>query len=296
MYFRVINEKKAVKFTSDLLDYYKKIDNGCIDKILTLDDEESCRDNAGWYRREDNQHKLFINVPNLLLASFFVDSGVMDVDAFYALLTLCTGHEFRHFLQGRVIYDGINIDGYTQDDVFNAELMLYIRNFFDAYYLLNKGSVKYELDAEKFSIINGIEYLKDNYPKMNVEKSMLDAINFFAFIQSQGGIKSTLPLGCQTIEDVIQELENAIKNNVRVQDLNESLFVNNSGFYDAHEEFGLDEDQVITKELLDEYRAEKDGGKRDLLVAKRIISLLEYPEKSLTNFPHLKKRYLEKTL
>ncbi len=296
MYFKEINEQSAVNFVDKLLNYYKRIDSRSNDFILTHKDEESRRNNVGWYQHVGDQHKIFINVPNMLYAQFALEKGIMDYDSFYAFIALCTGHEFRHFLQGRVIYEGQEIDGYTQNDVFNSELMLYIRYFFDAYYLLNKGNVKYELDAERFAIINGIKYLNDTYPGMNSEKSMLEAINFYADIQSQDGVVSTLPLGCKSIEEVIQELQNKIKNNERIPKLNETLFVYNARFYQNHACYGLDEDRVITDELLEQYYNEKSGSQRDLLVVKRIISLLQYPEESLEEFPQLRKRYLNKTL
>ncbi len=296
MYFKNINEGQVVDFTKSLLHSYKMIDSGSSDTILTYKDIEAHRNNVGWYQHVDNQHKIFINIPNILCAQFAIENGIIDYDGFYAFLTLCIGHEFRHFLQGRVIYEGQEIDGYTQADVFNSELMLYIRYFFDAYYLLNKSNVKYEIDAERFSIINGIKYLKDNYPSINAEKSMLNAVNFYANIQSQGGIMPTLPLGCNSIDEVIQELQNRINYNERIQELEKTLFVYNPRFYQTHVCFGLDEDSVITKDLLQEYYDEKDGNKRDLLVVKRIISLLELPGESLEEFPQLRKRYNEKSL
>lgn len=296
MFFKEISEQSAIHFTNKLLNAYKKIDNGSMDTILTSQDFESFRNNAGWYQHVSNQHKIFINIPNILCTKFAVERGIIDSDVFYALLTLCTGHEFRHFLQGRVIYEGQEMDGYNQEDALNLDLMLYIRFFFDAYYQLNKGNMKYELDAEKFAIINGINYLKENYPSMDAEKSMLEAINYYANIQSGGGINSTLPLGCNTLDEVIQELQNRIKNNERIPVLNRTLFVSNPRFYKNHLSFGLEEEKVITKGLLQEYYDEKDGSKRDLLVVKRIITLLEHPEESLGDFSQLKKRYKEKSL
>ena len=296
MYFKEVNEEQAINFVNELLNFYKKFDNGSDNTILTHKDIESHRNNVGWYQHVNNQHKIFINIPNILCAQYAIENGLLDYDGFYAFLTLCTGHEFRHFLQGRVIYEGQEIDGYTQNDVFNSELMLYIRYFFDAYYLLNKGNVKYELDAERFSIINGIKYLNENYSGINVEKSMLDAINFYANIQSRGGSISTLPYGCKSINEVIQKLHDRIKNNERISELDKTLFVYNPRFYQTHICFGLDKNKVITNELLREYYNEKIGSQRDLLVVKRIISLLKYPEESLEEFPQLKKRYNKKLL
>lgn len=296
MYFTSVNEKQAVDFTNKLLKYYKNIDSGSINKVYTSSDIESQRNNVGWYRHEVNQHKIFINIPNIMYAKSAIDSGIIDYDGFYAFLTLCTGHEFRHFLQGRVIYDGQEIDGFNQKDVLNSELMLYIRYFFDAYYLLNKGYIKYEVDAEKFSVINGIRYLQDTYPDMDSEKAMLAAVNFYANIQSQGGIASTLPCGCESIAEIIEELTNKIKYNKRVPNLDRTLFVYNPNFYATHERFDLNEDRVLTNELLCKYYNEEAGSKRDLLVVKKILSLLEHPEESLEEFPQLKKQYKAKTL
>lgn len=296
MYFQSVDEEKAVHFTKELLDSYKKIDDGVQDTILTHRDEESQRNNVGWYQHIDDQHKIFMNIPNILCARFGIQNGAIDYDGFYAFLTLCTGHEFRHFLQGRVIYDGQEIDGYTQDDVFHSELMLFIRYFFDAYYLSNKGNIKYEVDAEKFSIINGIQYLKEYFPGIPAEKSMLDAVNFYAEIQTRGGGISTLPLGCHTIEEAIQKLQENIQKNERIPEVDRTLFVYHPRFYQTHMRFGLDENQVLTRKFIEEYRREKDGSKRDLLVVNRILSLLEHPEKSLEEFPQLKKRYQNHTL
>ncbi len=296
MYFKKIDEDRAVDFTRRLLDHYKKEDNGCVDKILTYQDIESNRNNVGWYQHVDDEHRLFINVPNVLCAEGAVEQGIIDYDAFYAFLALCTGHEFRHFRQGRVIYEGQEIDGYTQEDVLNSELMLYIRYFFDAYYLLNKGNVKYELDAEKFAIVNGVAYLKHNFPSINAEKAMLDAVNFYANIQVRGGVIPTLPLGCTSLEQVIQELQRRITLNERIKELDQTLFVHNPRFYQTHELFGLNEDEVLNDELIQSYYNEASGSKRDLLVVKRILSLLKRPEESLGDFPKLSKTYKEKTL
>ena len=199
MFFKPINEKNTIEFVNDLLCYYSTIDKGSTNTILTSDDYESQRNNVGWYQHADNQHKIFVNVPNILYLKDVVDRGELDIDAYYAFTTLCTGHEFRHFLQGKCIWDGNEIDGYNQNDVLNSQLMLYIRYFFDAYYLLNKGNVKYEEDAEKFAIINGLQFLKNNFPNINAEQAMIDAVRYYAYLQSSGGIVSTLPTGCNSI-------------------------------------------------------------------------------------------------
>ena len=293
MEFKVINEKNSIEFVDSLLSYYSKIDAGSINTILTSNDLESKRNNVGWYQYVDNQYKIFINVPNMMYLKQAIDRGELDYQAYYAFLTLCVGHEFRHFLQGRCIYEGVEMDGYGQKDVVNAQLMLYIRYFFDAYYLLNKGYVKYEEDAEKFAIINGIKFLKNNFSSMDVEKAMVDAVRYYANIQSSGGIISTLPKSCSSVEEILSKIDIRIKENLRINDLNKTLFVHNPKCYGNHSYFGLDEDKLLCDTLVQKYSEINDGSKQDLLVASAIISILEKPVESLEEFPILKKKYLE---
>ena len=296
MYFKTINEKDSIVFVDNLLGYYSSIDNGSINTILTSKDSESQRNNVGWYQHINDQHKIFINIPNTLCLKYAIDRGELDYDAYYAFLTLCVGHEFRHFLQGKCIWEGIEIDGYGQKDVLNAQLMLYVRYFFDAYYLLNKGYVKYEEDAEKFAVINGIEFLKNNFPNMDAEKAMIDAVGYFANLQSCDGIISTLPEACNSVEEIITKIDGRIRDNLRLNDLTQTLFVHNPRYYGNHGYFGLDEDKLLTHKLIEEYSRINDGSKQDLLVAKAILSLLEKPVESLEEFPVLRKKYLENKL
>lgn len=296
MQIKPINEKNSITFVEDLLVYYSQIDNGSINTILTSNDYEAQRNNVGWYQYTDGKHNIFINVPNMLCLKYAVDKGELDNTAYYAFLTLCVGHEFRHFLQGRCIFEGAEMDGYGQKDVINAQLMLYIRYFFDAYYLLNKGYVKYEEDAERFSIINGINFLKVRFPDINVEKAMIDAVSYYAKLQSRGGIISTLPENCTSVDEIISKIDARIKDNLRINDLSQSLFVHNPRFYGNHNYFGLDEDRLLTDELVEKYAKINDGSKQDLLVANAILSLLEKPDESLDEFHALKKKYLKKKI
>jgi len=291
MYFKIINEKNSIAFVDNLLGYFSSVDNRSINKILTSNDPESRRNNVGWYQYTDAQHKIFINVPNMLYLKHAVDRGEIDCKAYYAFLTLCVGHEFRHFLQGKCIFEGAEIDGYGQKDVVNAQLMLYIRYFFDAYYLLNKGYVKYEEDAEKFAIINGVEFLKSNFPDVDVEKAMVDAVRYYAQLQSRGGILSTLPECCNSLDEILLKIDNRIKDNLRINDLTQTLFVHNTRYYGNHGYFGLDGDKLLTNELIQEYSKTNNGSKQDLLVANAILSSLEKPIESLEEFPTLRKKY-----
>ena len=101
---------------------------------------------------------------------------------------------------------------------------------------------------------------------MNVEQSMLNAINWYAKIQDRA---STIPQNYQNINEVINNLASRIKNNERHPELAETLFVHNSRFYEVHKRFGLREDRVLADELANSYSAEKCGSKRDLFVVKK---------------------------
>lgn len=291
-----INEKNSIEFAKNLLDYYSQIDNGSINTILTSNDELSKRNNVGWYQHVDGKHKIYINIPNILYLKKAVDRGIVTVEAYYAFIVLCVSHEFRHFIQGRCIWDGLDIDGYGQDDVLNSQLMLYIRYFFDAYYLLNKGYVKYEEDAEKFAVVTSYNFLKYYFPTIDVDSSLISAVNFYAHIQRSSGGIPTLPIDCKTIEEVIKTIDGRINDNLRINDLRETLFVYNPKFYVNHGYFGLDENKLLSNELVEKYSKLTDGNEQDLLVAKAIISSINKPVESMDEFPVLKKRYLNNKL
>ena len=287
-----INEKNSIEFAKNLLDYYSEIDNGSINTILTSNDELEKRNNVGWYQHVDGKHKIFVNIPNILYLKKAVDRGIVTIDSYYAFIALCVSHEFRHYLQGKCIWDGEEIDGYGQKDVLNAQLMLYIRYFFDAYYLLNKGYVKYEEDAEKFAVINSIKFLKNSFPNIDIENATLNAVNYYAKIQSSYGGISTLPYGCKDTDEIISAIEKRIKDNYRINNLRDSLFVYNPNYYANHGYFGLDENKLLSDELIEKYSKLTDGNEQDMLVAKEILSSINKTVESLDDFPVLKKRYL----
>ena len=293
---RNVDEKESIIFTKELLEYLSEIDKGSVNKILTSEDEESRRDNVGWYQYIGGQHFININIPNILCYNSFIDQGLVDTNSYYAFLTLCVNHEFRHFMQGRCIWEARDIDGYGQKDVLNAQLMLYVRYFFDAYYLLNKGFVKYEEDAERFAIKNSIIFLKQKFPNMDVEKAIVDAVRLYADLQSRGGILSTLPCNCDTIEEITSKIDKRIEKNSRITPLDRTLFVYNPRYYGNHGYFGLDEDKLLTAKLISDYGKLSNGSKQDLLVAKAILSQLQKPEESLEEFPTIQKLYLQKKL
>ena len=291
-----INEKNSIEFANDLLDYYSEIDNQSINTILTSNDSESKRNNVGWYQHVDGKHKIFVNIPNILYLKSAVDHGEVTNDAYYAFIALCVSHEFRHFLQGRCIWEGIEVDGYGQIDVLNSQLMLYIRYFFDAYYLLNKGYVKYEEDAEKFAVNNSINFLKNHFPEMDVDAAIVNASNYYARIQSSFGAIPTLPVNCKSTDEILFKLGKRIEDNFRIKDLRKTLFVYNPNYYANHGYYGLDEDKLLSDELVQKYSKTTDGSKQDLLVAKKILSMLERPIESTEDFPVLRKRFLNNSL
>lgn len=296
MFASGINEKKTVAFARDLLDYYSLINNGCNMSVLTSKDEESERNNVAWYYHDKGTHNIKINVPNLLGLKPALARGEIDRDAYYAFVAIIVGHEFRHFQQGECIWDGKEIDGFGQEDVINSQVMMYIRFFFDAYYLINKGFVKYEIDAEKFTIRESIKFLKDYFPNMDVEKAIVDAVRHYATIQIMGGTIPTLPDNARSTDEIIQILDKRMSDNLRVSDLRQTLFVHNPRFLNNHLQFGLDEGKLYTDELLEAYFKEPDGSKKDLIVAKAILNSVEKPVESMRDFPALRKAYIEKRL
>lgn len=295
MSYKNVSEKESIRIANELLEYLSEFDNGSINNIIKSGDEDSYRNNVGWYQHIDGKHIININIPNILCYNSFIDHRLVDTDSYYAFLTLCINHEFRHFMQGRCIWEKKDIDGYGQKDVLNAQLMLYVRYFFDAYYLLNKGFVKYEEDAEKFAIMSSIKFLKLRFPNMNAEKAVVDAVRMYADLQSRGGIISTLPCNCETIDQIISQIDERIEKNSRIKPLNKTLFVHNPRYYGNHNYFGLDENRLLSAELIDPYERIKDGSKLDLLVVKAILSQIKNAEESLDDFPALKKLYLQKT-
>lgn len=295
MELKELSEKNLVEFTSNLLDYFKVIDNRLVINQYTSKDLESARDNVGWYRFDVGQHTVNLNIVNMLCAQFGIARGELDLESFYAFVTLCTGHEFRHFLQGTCIYDEKPIDGFDLNDSFNAEVMMFIRQFYDAYYLMNKGYLKYELDADRFGVTEGVKFLKSNFPNINAEEKMTDAVNFYANIQNRGVVLPTLPLGCKTYDEIVTAIAKKLRVNKRVP-LDESLFVYNTAFYQNHHNFGYDEEKAITEDLVREYMSLNDGSKQDLLIAKRILETLEKPMETVEHFPQLCKRYKNQSL
>lgn len=288
-------EKKVYSFVQDYMDYLKQSNDNFKLNMYTSNDPESMRDNSGWYQYNKG-HIINLNVFNMTCAANFIGCGLPDIDSFFAFITLVVGHEHRHFNQGTCIYDGKKVEGFTQNDAIAAHLMMYIRYFFDAYYLLNKGHIKYEVDAERFGVIEGVKFLSDYNPEMDAKEAMKNASNFFAELTARGFGEPTLPRNCCSYDELVKRLDENINNNSRDNDLRKTLRVYLDKFYGNHVYYGLNEDLVITKDLLKEYKELDNGFDKDLLVANRILELLEKPEESLEQFPRIREMYDGKKL
>ena len=131
---------------------------------------------------------------------------------------------------------------------------------------------------------------------MNVEKAIVDAVRHYATIQIMGGTIPTLPDNAKSTDEIIWLLDERISDNLRVDDLRQTLFVHNPRFFNNHLEFGLDDEKLYTNELLEAYVKENDGSKKDLVVAKTILDSVELPVESMRDFPALRKAYIEKRL
>lgn len=67
MSFREINQENIANFVYQLLNYFNTI-NICDEiNILDKNNDYSIRNNVGWYQYVGSKHKLFINIPNILL-------------------------------------------------------------------------------------------------------------------------------------------------------------------------------------------------------------------------------------
>lgn len=283
-------EMKLYGFVRDYIDYLRQNQDNFVLNIYTSNDMEAMRNNAGWYQY-NNGHIINLNVYNLACSAGYIGNGLVDIDSFFALATLIVGHEYRHYSQGKCIYDGVSIDGFTNDDAIAAHLMMYIRYFFDAYYLLNKGHIKYEVDAEKFGVVEGVKFLNAYNPGMDAKRAMKNAVNFYANLVAHGFGEPTLPENSKSYDEIVRRLEFNLNNNTRNNNLGETLKVYRKQFYDNHDTFGLDKDKVITDNLLKEYQNLDNGFDKDLLVANRILEVLHFPEESLEQFGRIKQLY-----
>ena len=118
-------------------------------------------------------------------------------------------------------------------------------------------------------------------------------VRYYSQFQSNMGIVSTLSEDCNSVEEVLSKIDDRIRDNFRIKDLTQTLSVHNPKFYNNHEYYGLNEEELLTDDLIERYSKINDGSKQDILVAKAILSSLEKPVESLEEFPVLKKRYLD---
>ncbi len=290
-----IDEKAIIDFIYELLDYYHSLDGNSIN-IVHESDEGISRNNAGWYQYKDGEHYIHINVPNILNLESAVHIGLLDIRDFYSFISLIVGHEFRHFLQARFIKDGVPIDGYSKKDILLNELIIYIKMFFDRYYLLNKGFIKCEEDAEKFAVKNSLDFLSRYHPELIPEKTIVRAICFYAYLHKRAGMVSTVPNGCKSVDEILLKIERHIKANLRIPDLTKTLGVNDPVHYEIHKYFNLHPEEIMTKEFLEEYRSTTSGSKQDLLVARKILEVIDRPFESLESFDEMRKRFVRGNL
>lgn len=293
MSFREINQENVANFVYQLLNYFNTI-NICDEiNILDKNNDYSIRNNVGWYQYVGSKHKLFINIPNILLLKKEVYNNNISTDDFYVFVALVVIHEYRHLMQGKCIFDGDIIDGFSKKDAFDSQLIMYIRYFFDAYYILNKGNIKYEEDAERFAIKKTLDFFKNNYPNVNIENSLISVINYYSKLQLDGGIVPTLPINCSNTYEVFKKIDANIANNYRIDDLKKTLRVFHPKFYSTHIYYGLNEELLYNDEIQEKYSSIQKGDKKDLFIVEEILKCLEKPSESLDEFPGLKKKYIK---
>ncbi len=288
MTLRNINKKNVAAFIDELFDYYCLIDSNYEKVIYT---KNSPRNNAGWYHYYQGKHLININIPNIMTLTSLINNKSFNNIDFYTFVAFIVGHEYRHFLQTRYAKEGVYYEGCHESDILADELVIYIKMFFDQYYLLNKGFIRFEEDAEAFAIKNTLSFFKDNYSNIDSEKALINVLNYYARMQERAGIISTIPLFFNGIDDVLNRIDERIKNSRRIPSLNATLDVKNPICYEVQKMFDLDKEKMLSKLMIARYESLDDGYMQDLLVAKKILSLISYPEKSLEAFPALKKIY-----
>ena len=113
-----------------------------------------------------------------------------------------------------------NILRYFSDNA-HFETKLNTQSFQPVYdKILEKG---FFIDPEvKETFIN---VLKENYPGFEAEAAMMQAIKYYAYIQSCGSGVSTLPRNCNSIKEVISFLDRRMEENLRISNLRKTLSV-----------------------------------------------------------------------
>lgn len=295
----IIDENTIRRYLSDYLDYLSVRDDNFKRVFVECDDPESSRNVGAWYNRhpDTEEHRIFLNLGNLDYLLYYLLNGQIDVDEFFGIMTLLAGHEYRHFEQGRCMWDGKEINGFTTQDGFETQLILYIRYFFDVYYIRNKAYLKCEEDAELFSIKNGIEFIKDKFPNVDAEESILKSANFIGALPGkEQSYKSTMPYHSDSIDDLIKELNRRIDENYRHPWLPATLRASSDVRLDLQREYGIDWHSLMSDEFIYGYKDIEGGYNKDLYVVKKILDTVNDKEKSLREFNILKGKYLEKKL
>lgn len=295
----IIDRNTIKRYLSDYLDYLSVRDNNF--KTIFVDETnlESTRNVAAWYNRhpDTGEHRIFLNMVNLSALFYYLSEGHISVDQFFAVLTLMAGNEYRHFEEGRCMWDGVSKEGFTEQDGLETQMVLYIKYFFDIYYRRNKGYLKFEEDAVLFSIKNGIEYIKNRFPNVDAEKAILDAVNFLGSLNGKiESVGATYPYHSESLEELIQELNSRIEKNYRHPWLPATLRASSIERLDLQAEYGIDYEAFMTDEFIYGYKDIGNGYNKDLYVVKKILDTVNDKEKSLKEFNILKVKYLGKKL
>lgn len=294
-----IDESSIKNYLNDYMDYLKTRDNTVKTIFVGPEDEESERNAGAWYNREPEtgDHRIFFNMPNLDCLLYYLANNEISIDQFFGILTLFVGHEYRHFEQGRCMWDGKCVDGFNLQDGLETQMVLYIRYFFDVYYSRNKGYLKCEEDAELFAIKNGIDFIKDKFPRINAEKAILDSANFIGSLNGEiAAIGGTLPYHSDSIDELVKELNRRIEENYRHPWLPATLRVSSLERLALQVKYGIDYEALMTDEFIYGYKDLKGGYNMDLYVVKRLLGIVNDKEKSLREFNILKDKYLAKKL
>ena len=284
-----LTERNIISFILDLFDYYKQIDDNSINVIYY---GKASRGNLGWYFYNDSKHEIHINAPMCIYLKSGIEQGIININDAYAFISMCVGHEFRHFLQSRYTHDGIKLEGYNQNDVLRDELINYIKLFFDNYYLLNKAFLKPELDADKYSIVSSLDFLNKYNIEMDAKKSILNALRYYRLLQLDASGFSTIPHS-NSMDEIINYIDRQIKINKRIPDLAKALTSKDLACQRNREVANLNHSKFYSQSFFDEYETLKSGYKRDLLVAKQILYSIDNPNSTLEKFPAMRKKFIK---
>lgn len=295
----IIDENTIRRYLSDYLDYLSVRDNNFKRIFIENGDSEGLRNAGAWYNRhpDTGEHRIFLNLSNLDYLLYYLSENEIGADEFFGILTLMAGNEYRHFEEGRSMWDGVPKEGFTLQDGLETQMVLYIRYFFDVYYKRNKGYLPFEENAVLFSIKNGIDFIKEKFPNVDAEKAILDSVNFLGSLHGEiAADGNTYPYHSDSIDDLIKELNRRIDENYRHPWLPATLRASSEARLALQREYGIDWRSFMSDEFIYGYKDIEGGYNKDLYVVKKILDTVNDKEKSLREFNILKGKYLEKKL